>query len=191
MAQKPISSNPLIERLTKKAGNGFAGISGFSSTSEKGDLRIYRDLTLNEYIDLPHDAILEVVESNAPECPSSFFINGNGTVTYTREVRASGRISQRRILTLPMEDAQRIVAQAKRQMPVRSGCSCAGEEKHDLARQTVQGQQGSQGPVIDICTWRCVENFQVCWARNDGLSAFWCVFNYVFCYLDCGGPVIV
>lgn len=66
--QKRLEVNPLVAKLLESAeGEPITSLEGYIGPSEEAKIRLYTDLQLNEYIDLPEEAVLHAEEPDQAE----------------------------------------------------------------------------------------------------------------------------
>ena len=159
--------NPLVRELLS-AGGKVVGIGGFLGPAPEGRVRVYANLGLATYVELPESDVVRVVDPKSPSDPSTVFFQRDAEITYVQTA------------TMRVDEAFAAAASAPVASPVGSGC--ASEVGAAAARQT------GGGPTIDICAWSCVERMRQCEASGRG--SLWCYFNYGLCRFGCLDPII-
>lgn len=169
---KPASPrvNPLVRDLLSADGGKVAVIGGFLGPAPEGRVRIYANLQLRTYVELPASDVVRVVDADAPDQPSTVFFRRDAELTYVQTA------------TLRADQAADAAAAAS---PGCGGCGCGSGRAAEAARQT------GGGPVVDLCVWACVERLRICEAQSGALGRLWCYLNYAFCRLGCIDPPII
>jgi hypothetical protein len=163
--------NPLVRDLLKDGGNVLV-IGGYAGPAAEQHVRLYADLSLRKYVDIPKADVIRIVqEKDKPEQPCIVFFKASAELTYVQTA------------TMRANEALAAAATATR----CAGCGPGGDNAGTIARQA-----GGGGPTVDLCTWACVERLQTCIAGTDSAwRQFWCVVEYFSCRLGCMGPIII
>ena len=161
--------NPLVRDLLSAGGDKVLAIDGFLGPTTEGRVRVYANLRLGTYIELPESDVVRIVDADKSSDPSTVYFRRDAEVTYVQ--------------TATMRAEQAIAAAAAAPAAGQFGCGCGS------GRRTATARQRDDGPVVDICAWACIERLRMCEARTGG--SFWCYFNYAFCRLGCIDPPII
>jgi len=164
--------NPLVRELLSAGDGGkVLTIGGFLGPATEGRVRLYANLGLRTYIELPESEVVRVVDAEKPTDPSTVFFRGDAEITYVQ--------------TATMRADEAVAAAAAAPASGTGGCGCGSGAPGTAARQT------GGGPVVDICTWSCVERLRLCAAGSGTIGSLWCYLNYGFCRLGCIDPPII
>lgn len=199
MPENKIAVNPLVQKLTKE--KPTIAVAGYVGSGEQGRIRLYRDLSLQAYLDIPQKEVVEFIEGKTPEQRARLFFRTTATVSFAKRVRISEAISFHKSATLTADELKRTVLMFRRR-PARSGCTCEGNKAGELQRQGDGGGPGGPtGPMLppDWCEINCAQWLSIC----DDLPIWeklWCYIDYLLCMWDCvsqpgdpfgGGGVII
>ena len=170
--------HPLVRELLSHAAGNVVSIGGYIGPSDKGVLRLYADLSLRTYIELPLGVVVRVVtpEDDHKNDPSVVLFRTDAEITYTQTATMRADQVLAAVVSAPPSTAS----------SADSGCGCHGE-----ARAGVASRQSGGGPAVDLCSWACVERLRLCEASSGTLSRWWCYLNYGFCRLGCIDPPII
>lgn len=174
--------HPLIRELIPHGPGGVVSLAGYIGPSDRGVLRLYADLGLRTYVELPLDSVVRVVPDREDRNgPSVVLFRTEAEVTYTQTA------------TMRVDQVLAAVASTPPSASSTGGCGCGGscgggaQELGALARQT----GGTGGPTVDLCVWACVERMRLCEARSGTVGKLWCYLNYGFCRLGCIDPPVI
>jgi hypothetical protein len=163
--------NPLVRELLSVGGGKVVALGGFLGPATEGHVRVYANLGLGTYVELPESDVVRVVDAERPSDPSTVFFRRDAEITYVQTA------------TMRADEALAAAAAAPAAGPV--GCGCASSTGAAAARQT------GGGPIVDICAWSCVERMRQCEASSGSIGRLWCYLNYGFCRLGCIDPPII
>jgi hypothetical protein len=167
------SVHPLVEQLLASGEGQTLLIGGYVGPASEGRVRIFADLGLRTYIELAKSDIVRVIDSSSTT-------QGPSTILIKRDAELV--LVQRSTLRADQAIAAAIAVPA---MQPSGGCGCGEQSTAPLARQS------GGGPVIDLCSWACVERLQLCLARSGTLGRLWCYLSYGSCRLGCIDPPII
>lgn len=184
--------HPLVRELLSHGAGNVVSIGGYVGPSDPGILRLYADLSLRTSIEIPLSAVVRIE-------PSKDDKNGPSVVLF----RTDAEIAYIRAETMRVDQVLAAVAAAPPATTSSdghghgcrggcgsgSGCACGG---HGEARAGAASRQsGGGGPIVDLCSWACVERLRLCQARSGTLGQLWCYLNYGACRLGCIDPPII
>lgn len=173
--------NPVVHELLSAGEGQVAAFAGFVGSIAEGRVRVYSDLGLARYVELPEAAVVRVLDPPAPEQPSVVLVRRAAEITYVQTMSSAG-ISVRQTVTATIDALQALPAGVGT-TPHDRGC-CAGGEA-SAARQS------GGGPVVDLCTWGCQERLALCVAGSGPLGAVWCYLSYGLCRVGCIDPPVI
>jgi hypothetical protein len=162
--------NPLVRELLSAGGGKVVAIGGFLGPASEGRVRVYANLGLATYVELPEDEVVRVVDAETPSDPSTVYFRRDAEVTYVQ--------------TATMRAGEAIAAAAAAPPRGTAGCGCGGEAA-TAARQT------GGGPIVDLCEWSCMERMRQCEVNSGTIGRLWCYLNYGACRLGCIDPPII
>ena len=162
--------NPLVRELLSAGGGKVISIGGFLGPAPEGRVRVYANLGLGTYVELPEPDVVRVVDAESPSDPSTVFFRRNAEITYVQTA------------TMRADDILSAAGSAPVAGPVGSGCG--SDVGAAAARQT------GRGPIVGICEWSCTERLRQCEARSGSIGGLWCYLDYGLCRLGCLDPVI-
>lgn len=181
MADTDPPSHPTVEALLEAEPAGIVEVTGYPR-SDDGPVRIYRDLSLDDYLDIPEDAVLRISEPEDEEASSTVYFDSQAEVTYATRISVSESASYSGSLTVVAEDVKR-TARGRRH-PARSGCSSGSEVPESVAvRREVGAGPGDPGLPPMWCELNCEQWLNSC--LSSGQSPFWCWVDYYLCRLGC------
>jgi hypothetical protein len=164
--------NPIVQDLLN-AGPNLLMIGGYVGPARDRHIRLYADLRLSKYIEIPTEDVVRIVqEPEQSEKPCILFFKSTAELTYvqTASIRAD----------------QAMAMAASR----CTGCGGSGGRSAEAAREVDGG-----GPTISICGSQCQEGFGLCALGASSWQKLWCVLGYGVCRFACiiedMGPVIV
>lgn len=182
--------NPLVSELLAAGPDKTTSLEGFVGSVEQGVVRIYADLGLNHYIEVPATGVVRVLESRTPKEPAVLVLRRDVALTYV-QTHQKGGISLTQSMTTSI-DALDVFGSRDATPPIRpsapngaNGCGCGPSPVQTAARQS------GGGPEVSICTWSCQERFLLCLQRSGPLRSLWCYLNYGLCRLGCEIPPII
>jgi hypothetical protein len=162
--------NPLVRELLS-AGGKVVALGGFLGPATEGRVRVYANLGLGTYVELPESDVVRVVDAERPNDPSTVFFRRDAEITYVQ--------------TATMRADEALAAAAAAPPAGSLGCGCASGAGAAVARQT------GGGPIVDLCEWSCVERLRLCEVNSGSIGRLWCYLNYGFCRLGCLDPPII
>lgn len=168
----PIPIHPAIGELSGRE-HATLAIEGFVGPAESGRIRIYEDLSLGVCLEMAASDVLHVDEAPSPREPGRIVFRRDAELALVTTVRLNADQAFTAVMSAPAT-------------PTSGSCTCRGEATGVLAQQV-----GGGGPVIDICSWSCVERLQLCLRNKGALGRFWCYVKYGACKVGCTPPVIV
>lgn len=181
--------HPLVRELLPHGVGGAVSLTGYVGPSDRGTLRLYADLSLRTYVEIPLASVVRVV-------PDRENRNGPSVVLF----RTDAEVTYAQTATMRVDQVLAAVAAAPPSASGMSGGGCGGgcggdgcggggpERAEAVARQT---GGGTGGPTVDLCVWACVERMRICEAGSGTLGKLWCYLNYGFCRLGCIDPPVI
>jgi hypothetical protein len=155
--------NPLVEELTKNESLAVP-LVGYVGPSEAGVVRLYRDLSLRRYVEIPASEIIRVRQDEKdPEGLCTVLFNSSAKLKFVREA------------TMTADDAL---------LAVSTACSCGA----GAARE----QDGQDPDDIFSCAEVFCEPI-LAGCRGGVATRVWCWLEYAWCRLECTGifdPVV-
>lgn len=167
-------AHPLLaELLEKRFWRGLIGVSGYAGPTENGAFRLYQDLSLGRFLELPVDSIVRY--QDLPESP-----DGEVLVFFDRDAEF------RYVQTARLKASEVVAMVATAGLPEQvSSCGCGeGQATQSISRQ-------NQGPDVSICDWSCTERLRLCSASGGAWKHFWCWVSYGSCRLGCLPPIVI
>jgi len=173
--------NPLVKELLTTEGQPLE-LSGFVGPAEKGWIRLYSDLGLGRYVEIPEQGVLRVREdASDPEGVSTLLIQSTAELRYVTTA------------TLRPEDA----VAARSTGACAAGCGSGGTRRQSIARRQ-DNPDGPEGPP-EGCDINCEMSRNICeYLARDGSDVLWCAMEFWLCRLACrrggispGGGVVV
>lgn len=171
------AENPLVRDLLGVPGGALV-VGGYAGPGREGFVRLYSDLGLSTYVEIPADDVVRVIEDkDTPEKPSVVFFRSTAELTYTQTMSVRG---------------QRLADTVADMAGGASSCGCGGACGGGAGGTSTARQGQSGGGIPDICEWACQERFHLCVARSERVwQNIWCALAFLGCRIDCNGPVIV
>ena len=77
-----VHMNPLVMELLERKGKPIELAGYVGPPSENGWLRLYRDMSLATYAEIPEDAVIRIRESDDPEGITRIFFDGSIEIRY-------------------------------------------------------------------------------------------------------------
>ncbi|MGI5518460.1 hypothetical protein [Streptomyces sp. CA-106110] len=137
-------------------------LDGYVGPAEEGKIRLYADLRLAQYVEIPTDDVVRIVQdTKTPEKPCIVFFKGTAEVTYVQTMTVR---------------AERVA-----DMMPAAGSKCAGCSSSGAAAREV----GNGGGPASTCA-SCDTDFALCEFKDDRWPhVFWCALKFVYCRLTC------
>jgi hypothetical protein len=195
MKYPAIPTNPLVEKLLVQEVTGVMELEGYPKPHKDGPVCIYRDLSFERYIELPHDAIIHISEPKDPEGPCKVFFKSTASLNYTTKTRVSESTSVTGTLTVLADEVRRTAR--SRVSPSGSRCSCAAPT--DATTALRRADDNAPGGGLEFppmwCEIGCEQNLNAC-LDGSFYHPFWCWIDYYSCRIGCifdsfGGGVVV
>jgi hypothetical protein len=166
--------NALVGELLSAGGGGrvFA-LGGFLGPAADGRVRVYADLRLGTFVELAESDVVRVVDAERETEPSTVFFRRDAEITFVQTA------------TMRVQDA--IAAAAAAPVVGSGGCGCGGGSGSTVGRQV----GGGAGPVVDICSWACIERLRTCEVGKGTIGKLWCYLEYGACRFGCLDPPII
>lgn len=188
--------HPLVRELLSQGEGKVVSIAGYVGPSDRGVLRLYADLGLRTYLEVPMASVVRIVSPDDDKnAPSVVLFRTDAEVTYAQT--STMRVDQ--VLASVAAAPPSPSGGSGHAHAHAHGCGCGGggggcgcgrgqAGTDTLARQS---GGGGGGPIVDLCVWGCVERLRLCEARSGTLGRLWCYLNYGSCRLGCIDPPII
>jgi hypothetical protein len=173
-----VPNNPLVEKLVSVGSGGFLIIEGYPSGSKKGIVRIYRDLTLEEFVELPEASILEALPAQSIEQRSNVVFKVDAVLAYGIEKHISESISTQQLMTVPARELIKINFQESLNHQAEK-CKCQ-DNPESAAFGESKRQKGFPFSCADGCGFALI-------TCGGGV---WCFLKYLWCRVGCAGPIV-
>ena len=105
LAQQPpqaptIRSNATVERLMRSAGGeGTVQLKGYVVQSSPEVVRLYWDLTLTRYFEVPRSAVLEQVQGSNPDSdPTTLYVKSSARIVSATSLPVDAAMMQRAVI---------------------------------------------------------------------------------------------
>ena len=185
MKHPSVPTNPLVKLLLEQEATGIIELEGYPAPHDGGPVRIYRDLSLERYVEIPQDAVLKFSESKDPEGPCRIFFKSTANVTYTTKTRVSASASVAGSLTVLADEVNRTAR--SRIIKSSSMCSCTTPSNEIAAvRRSTDDFPGGPGLPPLWCEINCEQWLNSCLDTGPGaILYFWCWLDYYVCRLGC------
>jgi hypothetical protein len=134
-------------------------------------VRVYENLALTVYVELAEADVVRVVDAERDSGPSTVFFRRDAEITYVQ--------------TATMRAHEALAAAVGAPASGSVGCGCGSGADAVVARQT------GGGPIVDICSWSCIERMRQCEVGSGTFGKLWCYINYGACQLGCLDPPII
>ncbi len=166
MEGRSVPINPIVNQLLEQNATGIVEVKGYPGPGDVESVRIYSNLCLDKYIEIPQDAVLYFSESENPQDACRILFKSTTKVKYVSNVlmSASASASITKSFTISPDEAMRIAK--------RCSCSTTSTDKTATAMYSML-------PPLD-CQMQCEQKYKAC---ERGL---FCVFDYMSCRDECG-----
>jgi hypothetical protein len=130
------SVNPIVEKLIKGAGGeSIAILRGFVGPSVPSVTRLYCDLSLARYVDIPSASVLHTEPAKLPQLPAVIYVRSSAVVTFVEVITRSMVAGAFQRLPSPCKDQGHGAATYRRRQPgIRIGPPGGGGVCGDYAR---------------------------------------------------------
>lgn len=130
--------NPLVSEMLAAGKDETTSIEGFVGKVEAGMVRIYANLGLNHYIEVPEAGLVRVVEGRDPKEPAVLILRRDVPITYVQTHHRAG-ISVSQSITTSIDALSAIdIGDVK----AAHDCGCGPVPAQAMARQSGGGPEG-------------------------------------------------
>jgi hypothetical protein len=160
--------NPLVEDLLKREARAVS-LRGYVGPAESGRVRLYSDLSLTRFVEIPDDAIVHVRQArNDPEARRTVVFDGSTRVRYVQET------------ILRVEDA---IAQAHS----TAGCVGCGSQNASTSQEQLRLRRFPWETVPNPCAALCRAALDTCifYAQGRVDEQIWCYMDSWVCLEKC------